>query len=613
MRPEYYKTVDELISVEHMSQEQAISAVIRVGNNMFGMKWKKFDEEDEITIDTVPDKKMNRKMSKVFEAFTISKIVELMISEEEKTTVTYHDDGSRSQGAGAYSVQGLTIKGKFYPLPTLALSSETRQNLADLKVIVMSLLSVCGGVSTQLLWSKVDFVMADSVSHNLYTESMVSEQIGVEHIPGHLQCQVHPSLMFSREMVKVWKEVDAAIGPDKIFAHFAINQSDSQDSVTEQWLNTTLRLVTHDSDHKAWNKAGEFDQFIFPEKNPAKRLIKERFNSLVYSCALTNFLDSSVISFLDKFTNITNSLACVVRSFEEIEYLRILSTVGVIIGTHLIEPFLSLTTSSQTTWEKLMTAFPTLYKDLTSVKSELMLDLTKPALSFISQERFESCRYTSELLKPTEILIEAHRADIVSALNILLPRLAEGWARQRGNQFGFGENAEDPSHLKVSGFDQEKLKEAPINNIPAERMVGSINHELKIRGAKNLKTASSSLVRGKGLELTKGQQIDVRKFKKLTENGGEIPNIIASWEKKQEDLKREGLDGKEMVNIAVDQRRNSDLALLSKEGGPFTSPDDVKEYMEESQIKEEVRNKRLYLEVSKRNSDLQYLLRCLIR
>ena len=97
MRPEYYKTVDELISVEHMSQEQAISAVIRVGNNMFGMKWKKFDEEDEITIDTVPDKKMNRKMSKVFEAFTISKIVELMISEEEKTTVTYHDDGSRSQ------------------------------------------------------------------------------------------------------------------------------------------------------------------------------------------------------------------------------------------------------------------------------------------------------------------------------------------------------------------------------------------------------------------------------------------------------------------------------------------------------------------------------------
>ena len=186
--------------------------------------------------------------------------------------------------------------------------------------------------------------------------------------------------------------MDAAIGPDKIFAHFAITQSDSQDSVTEQWLNTTLRLVTHDHDHKARNKADKIDQFIFQKKNLAKIQIKERFKSLVYSCALANFLDSNVIGFLNKYTNITNSLAYVVRSFEEIEYLRNLSAVGVIIGTHLIEPFLSLTTSSQTTWEKLMTAFPTLYRDLTSVKSELILDLTKPAVSFIGQEKFEGCR-----------------------------------------------------------------------------------------------------------------------------------------------------------------------------------------------------------------------------
>ena len=190
---------------------------------MFGMKWKQFDEEDTITIDTLSAKVMKKKMAKVFEAFTMSKIVELMISEREKTTVIYNDDGSRSQGTGAYSVQGLSIRGNFCPLLTLALSSETRQNLSDLKVIVhyivMSLLVFCGGVSTQLLWSKVDFVMADSVSHNLYTESMVSEQIGVKHVPGHPQCQVHPSLMFSREMVKVWKEVDSAIRP---FCHHPV-------------------------------------------------------------------------------------------------------------------------------------------------------------------------------------------------------------------------------------------------------------------------------------------------------------------------------------------------------------------------------------------------------
>ena len=40
-----------------MSYEQAISAVVTVGRRMFDLDWKKFEEGDEITIDTVPDKK----------------------------------------------------------------------------------------------------------------------------------------------------------------------------------------------------------------------------------------------------------------------------------------------------------------------------------------------------------------------------------------------------------------------------------------------------------------------------------------------------------------------------------------------------------------------------
>ena len=79
------------------------------------------------------------------------------------------------------------------------------------------------------------------------------------------------------------------------------------------------------------------------------------------------------------------------RSFQGLDHLRVLSTVGVILGVHLIEPFLSLTSSSETTWDQLTVTFPTLYEDLTSVKPELMLDLTRPALSFTSAERSVSC------------------------------------------------------------------------------------------------------------------------------------------------------------------------------------------------------------------------------
>ena len=128
-------------------------------------------------------------------------------------------------------------------------------------------------------------------------------------------------------------------------------------------------------------------------------------------------------------------------------------------------------------------------------------------------------------------------------------------------------------------------------------MVGSINHKLKIRGAKNLKTASSNLVKGKGLKLTQGQTMD-KKFVKMTQKDGELPKIILAWEKKQKELKEQGLEDKEIANIAVDKRRNSDLAILRLEGGPFTSPEEVTSYVAKTDISDAEKNKRLYLEVN---------------
>ena len=46
VRTEYYNTVDELMSVYHMSYDQAISAVVIVGKRMFGLDWRMFEEGD---------------------------------------------------------------------------------------------------------------------------------------------------------------------------------------------------------------------------------------------------------------------------------------------------------------------------------------------------------------------------------------------------------------------------------------------------------------------------------------------------------------------------------------------------------------------------------------
>ena len=90
------------MSEYHMSYDQAISALVTVGKRMFGLDWRMFEEGDTITIDTMPEKRMNRKMGKALEAFTLSQLVNLMMDEQEKTTVTYHDDGSRSKADTLY-------------------------------------------------------------------------------------------------------------------------------------------------------------------------------------------------------------------------------------------------------------------------------------------------------------------------------------------------------------------------------------------------------------------------------------------------------------------------------------------------------------------------------
>ena len=144
-----------------------------------------------------------------------------------------------------------------------------------MKVLVLQLLSTASGVNSDILWGKIHFSMTDSTSHNMEVDEKVAEKPGSDHVPGHLLCHVHPACMFTRRVQELCKEVDATIGPDKIFSSFAVSLSEVQVSVVEQWMDCLTRLVTHDFDHKAWNYADEFDIFILPLKNLAKRLQRE--------------------------------------------------------------------------------------------------------------------------------------------------------------------------------------------------------------------------------------------------------------------------------------------------------------------------------------------------
>ena len=222
--------------------------MVEVGRGLFSLPWKYHDEGDTITLDTAPHRQSQRLASKAIEAHTLSKIALKIAEAPSNATVTLCDDGSQAQGCGGYSVSGVTLPGEdpgtttYYPFPTLPIARETTENLADLKLTIIFILATCGEVSSQSLWSKVDFVMTDSVSHNRGVEEIMSKALEVDHLPSHLLCNVHPSLMFVRETLKLCVEVDSTLTPEKIYARFAITVTDQQISVFQNCVDCTLRL-----------------------------------------------------------------------------------------------------------------------------------------------------------------------------------------------------------------------------------------------------------------------------------------------------------------------------------------------------------------------------------
>lgn len=597
VRPEFYETVDKLKCNYHMSAAQAAAAVIEVGNKMFGRTWKYHGESEVIDLDTLPEASNMRQVGKSIEAMALAAIVDEIMNTDEQVTVTYSEDGSKKQGAGSFSVQGISINRMYRALPTMSIATESRRNLADLKVAVLKILEAASGVDAKTLFDKIDFVITDQTAHNFGIETLVATDLQSDHLPEHLFCNVHPSLMFNRVLTKQWIAIETTIGRDKIYSNFLVNASTAASSVTEQALDCMTRLISHDFDHKPWNKAGEFDIHIAPKSNKCVTLKDERFNRLTLTCAISLYHMNDLASFLQKYENVTNQLACIVRCFLDLDFLKVMYCSGALIGLHLIEPFLSLTMSSATRYSKLIPAFKELHHDLTHADPAMLLNLDEPAFQFVSKERFLQTRYDDDICAELAIVIELYQVQLIKLLQMTLPSLAAGFEKQKGDIFGFGDYNEECSH-SLSSMDVQKLDQAPVHNLDAERSVGFVNYELCRRGAKQLGCASSSQVKAKASDLIEQfPSGSFQKFVKVVKKGGKIPEIMLAWNSKQDELRKKGLQDKEISNVAVDRRRNKDLETLKSMGGPFTSSTQVDQYLQNPDLEELVKVGRMFLEV----------------
>ena len=142
-------------------------------------------------------------------------------------------------------------------------------------------------------------------------------------------------------------------------------------------------------------------------------MASERFTRYPFLCAATLHHDKDIVAFLRKFDHVTNNLACIVRCFEEVEFLRVFCLVGALIGLHLIEPFVRMTSSAKTSYADLQIAFPRLYENFLSADVDSFFQFEKPALSFTSPEVFEAVKYDREILHSITAAIEEYKPQVL--------------------------------------------------------------------------------------------------------------------------------------------------------------------------------------------------------
>ncbi len=132
VRDEFYKAVANL-SGKGLSISESSSAVIEVGNTMFGRRWRNPGECGEFFyIDTVPTNRNIRTALQQIEAQSLSLVVDKLEDEKQKgRMITHASDSTTKKGVGQFVVQGLHVgQDNPFPLPILSIHGKTTEDIA---------------------------------------------------------------------------------------------------------------------------------------------------------------------------------------------------------------------------------------------------------------------------------------------------------------------------------------------------------------------------------------------------------------------------------------------------------------------------------------------------
>ena len=169
---------------------------------------------------------------------------------------------------------------------------------------------------------KIDFVMADSTSHNLTVIENVCEQYDVES-PKSLVCNIHPLMMFQQKVKGVFQLLHDTLGKEMLVDCFLVDIDFSREDFITKAIMCLTSFINKDYSAKPWNRQKHFDNFISPKVNETLSYKYHRFNRLFKCCMVLVHHIQDIAEYLDKYRNIVNGISILDRSFVEMTLLKL--------------------------------------------------------------------------------------------------------------------------------------------------------------------------------------------------------------------------------------------------------------------------------------------------
>ena len=480
VRPEFYQTCAALTGLG-LSISEASSAVVVVGNKMFGRAWKHTDEDDStFDCDTVPTGRNIRMALQLQEVEGMARTVELVQQGKgDGRAITHASDSTTKKGAGQFIVQALHVgQSRQIDLPILPIYGETAEDIAIQADMGMEILAASKGMSSKEIYSLVDVHMTDSTAHNKEIASCLADLYDLDTPAGQIYCNTHTTLGFSSGMNKVLRLVESGMHLEEVVKTFLVDldYDTKNSSVAGQSLDMILRLVAPEYSHKPWNrnkqylvylKERDLDGHLFAYKDA-------RFGCLSKAAAVALYNFDNISSFLEDFPDISNRLACLVREVMVLPYLKPVFVVWASLGLHLVEPFYARTIQEGATHSSLKEFFRDLYQSMARPITSNFFEHQEPMLDGVGQNMFSAVKknYGAEVVEAVVQTAKEYMDEAVKVANLTMKELRIVLARQR-RDYSIDEDL-FPAEFPV--LDQaENIDDTAVTNIGMERSCGKVD------------------------------------------------------------------------------------------------------------------------------------------